>query len=293
MVDKKKEEAAPVNENKAGAIPDKEVKATETAPKQSASKGEYAEGNMKFLQGFNPGLEINDDNYVSTMEKTLAETIMPRMAAYDNANTNLKAMIHGNPKLGKVLSDMAKGAKFEEALPRYYDPNGFKLAPGDPDYNAWEAANKQRMDDYTKDMDRQTQIENNRKKSEETISAWFAEKEMGDEAKQEYGSFVSELLERAYSGEVTPEFLNKMKYAMDYKDDVAKAAEAGEIKGRNEKIVTEKMEEDTALKGDKLPVVDGGGAKEKVEPKPDNADPLVQSLRKMNKRTSVLPGNNY
>lgn len=285
MVDKKKE-------NKGEMLADKEVKAAEVAPKKSESKGEYAETNRSFLQGLNPGLEINDDNYVSTMEKTLAETIMPRMTAYDDANKNLKAMVHGNPNLGKVLSDMAKGAKFEEALPRYYDPNGFKLEPGDPDYIKWEAAGKQRMADYEKDMDRQTQMENNRKKSEETINAWFEEKQMDDDSKKEYGSFVSELLERAYAGEVTPEFLNKMKYAMDYKDDVAKAAEAGEVKGRNEKIVTEKLEEDTALKGDKLPVIDGGGATEKVEEKPDNANPLVKSLRGMKQRTSVLP-NNY
>lgn len=286
-------EVKPVGESAAEAIPDKESKAVETAPTSTTSKGEYYEDNVSYLQGLNPDVEINDDNYVSTMEKSLAESIRPKMQAYDSANTNLKAMIHGDPKLGMVLSDMAKGAKFEEALPRHYDPASFTMAEGDPDYLAWEAANTQRKADFDKDLDRQTQMSNARLASEKTIGAWFEESKMDDDAKKEYGAFVSDMLEKAYSGEVTSEFLNKMKYAMDYKDDVAKATEVGEVKGRNEKIVTEKMAEDTSLKGDNLPVIDGGGATEKVEELPDTGNPLVQSLRGMSNRKSVIPGNNY
>lgn len=274
----------------AEVLPDKESKATETK-EATTSKGEYADVASNYLKGLNPGLEINDDNYVSTMEQTLAEKIMPRMQAYDEANTNLRAMMHGNPKLGKVLADMAKGARFEEALPRYYDVSGFKLEPGDPDYTKWEAANKQRMTEYQASLDRETQMENNRKKSEEVISSWFSEKGLDDKGKEEYGSFVSDLLERAYAGEITPEFLNKLYYAMTYQDDLAKAQKAGEIKAKNEKIAMETLKEDTALKGDKLPVIDGGAAKEKVEPKPDNANPLVQGLRSMGQKKTVLPGN--
>lgn len=272
-------------------IPDKEqVQVEEQA--STTSEGEYKGAVTEYLKSVNGEEDINDDNYTTVLEKTVAEHVIPRMKAYDQANTNLKAMIHGDPKLGRILADMAKGARFEEVLPRYYDANDFLMQPGDPDYSKWEAANKERMASYQNSLDAETQLENNRIKSEETIRSWFEEKGLQDTERKEYGSFVAELLDRAYAGEITTEFLNKMFYAWKYQDDVAEAEKVGELRGRNAKIVNEKMEEDLQKEGDGLPVIEGGVTKEKEAPIEESpADPLVQSLRERNKRTPVIPGN--
>ena len=274
-----------------------EIKKAETAstnPDDAAnasaeSQGEYKGNVMEFLQKGDPDLEINDDNYVGLMEKAMSEDVIPKINAYDDANNNLRAMMADNPNLGKVLADMSKGAKFEEALPRYYDTQAMVLEEGDPDYVKWEAANKERMGRYQENLDLETQLENNRAKSKTVINSWFKERGMPDEEKGEYGAFVKGVLERAYEGEVTPEFLNKMYYAMKYKDDVAGAAAAGEVKGKNAAIV-----EDDALekaKGDGMPSIEGGVVEQEAEALPDNADPFVQGLRGMASRKSVIDGN--
>jgi len=271
----------------------KKVETTSTDPeaKSSAeSAGEYKDDVVSFLKKDNPDLEVTDDNYLSLMEKTMAGEVIPKMNAYDEANVNLRAMMSDNPNLSKVMADMAKGAKFEEALPRYYDTQGMVLEEGDPDYTKWEAANKDRMFRYKEDLDRETQLENNRVKSQATIQEWFDNKELSDTDKGEYGTFVKETLARAYEGEVTQEFLNKMYYAMKYKDDVAGAAAAGEVKGKNATIV-----EDDALvegrNGDGIPSISGGSTEAKTEALPDTADPFVRGLRGMSSRKSVIDGN--
>lgn len=264
----------------------------EQPAEKTTSHGEYREVNAAYMKEMYPETEIGDDNYDAMVQKTMAEHFIPKMKGYDEANKKLRAMMSTEPELGKILADMAQGATFVEVLPRYVDVENLKLEPGDPDYTKWEANNKTRMESYQANMDRKTQIENNQRKSMETIASWFEEKKFEDNQKEEYAQFVSDLLERAYQGELTTEFLNKMFYAMNYEKDMEQAEKLGEVRGRNEKIVAEDLEEKGKMAGDGLPVVSGGAAKEK-EVTPDNASPIVKALRQMTTKKSVLPGNSY
>lgn len=273
------------------ARPNKKPTETETYKDRSTSMGEYREGNMEYMKGMYPDMEMNDENYDEMLNKTM-HGMIPKMKSFEENNMKIKAMMEDEPKLASILADMAQGAKFEMILPKYIDVKNMELMPGDPDYNEWEANNKYRMDNYQKSMDRKQMLENNQMKSMEVINSWFEEKKMEDDKKKEYGMFVADLLDRGYSGEITPEFLNKMYYAMNYEKDMAMAEEAGEVRGKNEKITMMKKEEKEMMDGDGLPNVEGGGSKEK-EMKPDNSNPLEKSLKKMTMRKSVLPGNGY
>jgi hypothetical protein len=271
-------------------LSDKENKQVETSPNKTTSTGEYRETNMSFMKKLMPDVEITDGNYTEVAERAMAEHMIPKLKAYGEANDNLKAMMHGEQKLAKILTDMAQGAKFEEVLPRYVDVENLRLEPGDPDYSTWEANNKKRKMEYKENLDRQTQLENNQMASRQNIEKFFEEKGMDDEAKGEYGAFVGNMLDRAYAGEITPEFLNKMYHAMKYKDDVQAAEAAGAIKVKNEKIVEKKMR---SKKGDGLPVINGGGSAEQKGQAPDNADALTKSLRAFTGKKSVLGGDGY
>jgi hypothetical protein len=279
-------------EMKSEMVEQKEPTMTEQSAEKTTSHGEYREANESYMKSMYPDTEINDGNYDEMVAKTMAEHFIPKMKGYQEANEKLRAMMTSEPELGKILADMAQGAKFVEILPRYVDVQNLKLEPGDPDYSTWEANNKARMESYHQNLDRQTQLQNNQRKSMETIASWFEEKGFGDEDQKGFTSFVSELLDRAYSGEITPEFLNKMYYAMNYEEDVKKAEEVGAVKGRNEKIVVEDLEESAMKAGDGMPVITGGVSAEKEE-RPDNADPLTKSLRGLKNKKSVLPGNTY
>lgn len=272
------------------ATSDKQEVVAEKSPKKSESKGEYREGNMEYMKNVFPDAEINDDNYAEMMDRTMSEHVRPRMESYNKANNNLKAMVNSEPKFAMILGDMAKGAKFEEALPRYLDTRNLKLMPGDPDYTTWEANNKTRETNYAAEQEYKKKIDDNKKKSEVTITDWYEKKGMDDAAKKEYGMFVANSLDRAYAGEMDEDFLDKMYYAMNYKNDVAKAEEVGTIKGKNDKIVEEKLKEKNNTKGDGMPVIDGGVAKVE-ETTPETGNALEKGLRMRGKKKSVIPGN--
>lgn len=267
-----------------------EVKTPEPKKKVIPTVNKHREGNLAYMKSVYPDTEISDDNWGESMNNAMGEHALPKLKRYDEANNNLMAMVGGEPELSKILADMAQGAKFTEVLPRYVDIENLKLAPGDPDYTKWQANNKQRKTDYQSSLDRKTQIENNQIKSQKTIEAFFSEKKMDDTAKKEYGSFVADLLDRAYAGELTTEFLNKMFHAKNYVDDVKTAEVVGTVKGKNEKIVTEEMKDKKKKQGDGLPDINGGNAREK-ETTPDTADEFTKSLRKITSRKPIIKGN--
>ena len=271
---------------------DKQPTQAETYQKSSASAGEYREANMEYMRGAYPDMELNDENYDEMLNKTVHEFLVPKLKGYEENNTKIKAMMEAEPQLAQILADMARGARFEQVLPRYVDVPNLKLEPGDPDYTEWEANNKYRMDNYQQGLDRKTQLENNQRKSQEVIASWFEEKQMKDDDKKEFGMYVADLLDRAYSGEITQEFLNKMYYAMNYEKDIASAEDAGRVAGRNEKIVEGKMKEDKQKTGDGMPVTSGGASKEK-ETKPDNRNDFEKGLSRMVTKQPIIKGNGY
>lgn len=276
----------------AEAMSDKQVAKTEESSKgKTTSSGEYRDSNMEYLKQMNPGMEITDENYVPAIEKTFSE-IAPKMDSYNRANEKFKTMMQGEPILQKVVSDVAQGASFVETLPRYLDISNLEPKPGDPDYIKWEENNARRQSEYKQAQERQAQIKDNEARSMETIKKFFGNIGLADEDQKNFAKFIIELMDRAYSGEITETFLNKMYHAWKYDDDVKVAEQVGRTAGRNEKIVTEKLKSDKMKKGDGLPDIEGGAVKE-AEKKMDNADDLTKGLRQIVGKKSILGGGEY
>ncbi len=272
----------------ATAIPDKETKGTEeTGQEKTTSVGEYKEANMKYLKGMNPDAEINDDNYGTMLEKSFSE-MAPKMERFNKANDKFKQMMNAEPVMAKVMADVSQGSKFVPALARYVDFSSMTPVEGDPDYTEWEANNAKRMEEWTASQERNKSIEENVAKSEATVSSWMEKKQLKDEEAKSFASFVTELFDKAYSGEVTENFLNRMFQAWKYEDDVKTAEEVGITKGKNAKIMEEKFDEEKAKTGDGMPFVDGGKAKEEETKK---ESPIMSGLRSAVNKKSILSGN--
>jgi Asp-tRNA(Asn)/Glu-tRNA(Gln) amidotransferase C subunit len=283
MADNKKEKTGEV-------ISDKEETVAGKSPETTTSKGEYREANMEYMKGMYPDSEINDDNYSDMIERTMSEKLIPTAKKYHEGNEKLKALMHSEGKLAMILGDMGKGAKFEEVLPKYVDVRNLELKPGDPDYTVWEANNKHREDTYKQAMSREEEIRNNTNETMRIMSDWFKEQNMDEGMQKEYGDFVTKFLDEAYAGKMSKDFHNAMKRLMNYDSDMKKETEAAEIKGRNAKIVEEKMAEKEKKAGDGYPVIEGGQSKQKETKKvEDNA--LVKGLKGRQNRKSVIPGN--
>ena len=283
MADNKEEKTGEV-------ISDKEKTVAEKSPQATTSTGEYREANMEYMRNMYPDSEINDDNYGEMMDKTMSEKLIPTAKKYHEGNEKLKALMHSEGKLAMILGDMGKGAKFEEVLPKYVDVRNLELKPGDPDYTVWEANNKHREDTYKESMSREEEIRNNTNETMRIMSEWFKDQNMDEGMQKEYGDFVTKFLDEAYAGKMSKDFHNSMKRLMTYDADMKNATEAAEIKGKNAKIVEEKMEEKQKKSGDGMPVIEGGAAKQD-ETKNVKGNKLVEGLKSRNQKRSVIPGN--
>jgi len=279
-------------------IPDKEVVKVglnENGAPASTSTGEYSEekkavlGAMKAHYG--EDVSADDGEYTSKLEGMVASDLLPKagkLKSYDEANTKLLAMMDSEPELSGILSDMGKGAKFIPSLKKHIDVATVMALPDDDsDQTSWESNAKAREDKYTAENQRKAELAANEEKSLATIEKFVADKHLEGEECENFGKMVADFLDRAYSGDITEQFLETMYYHMNRDKDLEEASTLGELKGRNAKIANAKFDEKDYA-GDGMPHLSGsaGGSDEEV---PNEIDPMVASLNKhLDSNRSIL-----
>lgn len=191
------------------------------------------------------------------------------------ANKKIIEVLESEPVIGEMIKDISKGAGFKEALSRNVDIKDIQPIEGDPDYDIWNKNLTNRQKRMQDQDDLRNSLLKNQDTSMEAIKEFAKENELSDEEANEFLNTLDGVLSNVYKGNVTKEFLGMMKTALNSKNDIANAKEAGEIKGRNEKIETIKQEAKPA--GDGLPNLSSSQTKEK-EPVKTKPDPFNDSL---------------
>ncbi len=245
--------------DKSGKLTDKETTKAEVAGNKSTkttSEGEYSEAkkaSMKSMKEYyGDDAEINDDNYGDMMEKMVSEDYGPskkKLSSYDESNRNILAMMDSEPELSGILSDMGKGAKFAEALPKYMDVQSLSEAGEGGDIPNWEENRKYRMKSFDERQSRLRNYDKNLELAGQAFGAFVSEKGLEEAQVNEFAQFVAKLIEDASVGKVSNDFLQAAYYAKNYESDVLDAAKQAEIKAKNEKIEA-KMRTDKDFKGD-------------------------------------------
>jgi len=242
-----------------GKIADKETTKAEVAGNRSTkttSQGEYSDSkkaSIKHMKAYyGDETEITDENYGGMMEKMVSEDYGPakkKLQSYDESNKNILAMMDSEPELSGILSDMGKGAKFAEALPKYMDLQSLSEAGEGGDIPNWEENHTNRMKSYDKKQSRLRDYDNNIELAGQTFGSFVAEKGMKEAQINEFASFVAQLIDDASKGKISNDFLQAAYYAKNYESDVLDAAKQAEIKAKNTKIETE-MRTAKDFKGD-------------------------------------------
>jgi len=279
-------------------IPDKvqvKVGENENGAQATNSAGEYSEekkavlGAMKAHYGSD--VAADDGEYTSKLEGMVASDLLPKankLKSYDEANTKLLAMMDDEPELAGTLADMGKGSKFIPALRRHVDLKAIMDLPDDDsDETSWESNSKAREAKYAADNQRKSELAANEEKSLATIEKFVADKNMEGEECTKFGTLVADLLDRAYSGDITEQFLETMYYHMNRDKDLEEASTIGELKGRNAKISNAKFDEKDYA-GDGMPHLSGSAGGSEDE-QPNELDPMVASLNKhLDSNRSIL-----
>jgi len=280
-----------------GKIADKETTKAEVAGNKSAkttSQGEYSDAKKASIKHmkeyYGEESEINDDNYTDKMEKMVSEDYGPskkKLKSYDETNRNILAMMDSEPDLSGILSDMGKGAKFAEALPKYVDVQSLAEAGEGGDIPNWEENRKCRMKSFDERQSRLKSYDKNLELAGQAFASFIGEKGLEGPQVDEFAQFVAKLIDDASKGSISNDFLQAAYYAKNYQSDVLDAAKQAEIKAKNEKIEV-KMKTDKDFKGDGTADISTGSSEAQVQGGKGNS--FAKKLEKSIKRQQFRIG---
>lgn len=210
------------------------------------------------------------------------------------ANDSLVKIFRSDPTLTKVIKNMISGASFQEALARNMDLDTLKKVEGDPDHDKWAKAKEDRLTDLKSRDEHNETIDANRQQSMKDMGEFFTENKISDEEAGKFAESIDRVLQDVFDGKISKEFLSMMRKAMEFDTAVGNAAAQGEIKAKNEKIETMKVDAEKE-KGDGVPVLDSKNT-EKESDKAPVLGPVEKSLKQhleRGKNLEVLlgPGN--
>lgn len=163
-------------------------------------------------------------------------------------------LIASDKDLALILNDMlVNKLPFRAALARSVDLEGLTPQQGEDDYEAWDKAYKERIDQNRKMAERQKEIDSNEEKSFENIDKFCQERGYDEDAKNAIVDFINEIFDSIVMKNVSPELLAKIDKARTYDSAVRDAALEGEVKGRNANIEAQRVEEMEKEEGDGIP----------------------------------------
>ena len=258
------------------------VGANENKTPATTSEGEYSEEKKAVMSAmksyYGEDVAPDSEDYTVKLEKMVATDFIPKaskLKSYDEANVKLIAMMEDEPELSGILSDMSKGAKFTQVIGRYVDP--MTLPKDESDIAEWEKNAKMREEKHEARMKREAELAENEERSIAVIEKFVADKKLEGENVTKFAQLVADFLDRAYSGDITEQFLEVMYYYMNRDKEIAEASEMAALKAKNEKIATEKFSE-KEYAGDGLPSLAGSGAGS-VGKAEENLDPITRNLK--------------
>lgn len=270
-------------------LPDKEIVSlgtNENKTPATSSEGEYSEEKKQVLSAmkahYGEDLSPDSEDYTSKLEGMVATDLLPKVGklkSYDEANTKIIAMMEAEPVLSSIMTEVGQGRKFMNSVKSHMSELDADIPEDDSDMAAWENNAKMRESKYNEKLARQAEIASNEEKSMATLEAFISEKGLDDANKIKFGQLIADFLDRAYSGDITKQFLEIMYYYMNRDTELAKASEMGEIRGKNAKIEKTKFAEEDYT-GDGLPDINSGGGISGNEEDKTVSDPVLASLNR-------------
>jgi hypothetical protein len=260
-------EQKPDDPPKAKAEPEKK----EESEKKDEPKGDVKEKFFERVKKSFPGQEFTSEEEMMEATMSHLNDLEIYVQENDEANEKVVAVLKEQPEIGEIIRDMSKGATFEEALARHVDIEALKPAEGDPDFEKWEQARKDRKSRIKAAKEFQLMLHQNRVSSAKNVEKFRTEKQLSEPEMNEFAGTLQKTLSDIMDGHYTVDFLNMMYKALKYDEAVEENRRQGEIKGKNAKIEELKGKKDD--KGDGIPHVASQG-----QPDPPKGNPVAKGI---------------
>ena len=233
-----------------------------------------------------PDREFASDDEVNSALTERLDGLEKYEESTKSLHSKLDMVLRSEPVVGSLIKDISKGATFMEALSRNVDLDELKPVEGDPDYEAWGKNLESRKQSMAEREAKAKTMQENFDMSLNEIKAFAEENGMAETDAQKFLSSVDELISEVVDGKLTKSTLSRLKKALDYDMDVQSAMQAGEVKGRNQKIETMRASEPE--RGDGLPAITSSSTLED-KPKPVvKTDDWSKAVESANKRKKLV-----
>lgn len=236
----------------------------ETVDTQVVETEKPASRSRTFMQSRYPDAKWDDDEQYENSLADHLENTDKALSDYKANDEAILELLELNPEFALVLEDIGKGIPPRIALERHIGLSELTPEEGDTDWDDFASTRNQRLDAKRKSDEEIAMRTSNLESSNKRLSDFVESKADWEEPKREgFVKFIQDYLYELGRGELTDKTLQMLSDAYTHDEDVAEAAEAGKIEGRNQKI-TRRIKKESAV--DNIP--DGGGANPAPEPKP-------------------------
>lgn len=175
-----------------------------------------------------------------------------RIAKYEEDERRLSDMMMADPRAAQILVDMSNGADVATSLVRLFG-NEIKDAIDDPDrLEEMAEANKEYVERVAKNKQYEEMYKENLEHTIVDIDMVQREMGLSDEQVDKAMALLQSIVSDGVMGKFTPDNIKMALKAISHDEDVALAAEEGEVKGRNTRI-EEKLRK--SAKGDGMPTI--------------------------------------
>ncbi len=217
------------------------------------------------MKGYYPEKDYPDDTSVMDDAHSKIGELDNYKQENEAANQQIIDAVESEPVLGAVISDVIKGMTFRAAIARHFDPEDLAGEHGDPDFESIETNRQERLSKKSENETFLQELQQNIQASQEEIKGFAEDNGMTEEDAASFLTNVTSVLEDAYKGKITKDFLARMYTAENHEKEVAAAAENGVIEGKNMAIDEKKELNSSAKAGDGLPQITAGANKQAPE----------------------------
>ena len=230
-------------------------------------RGRYADANPQ-----------SDQDWDELTERGFAED-EDRIKFFEDNNKVIEDILDSDKDAAAVISEMiVNGTPFRAAVAKFFDPEDLVAKEGDDDYEYYQKSSDERKRLGKEFRARADEKRANEKEAYDNIDAFAEKNGLDSAAKDAFISFINTLYNDLSVLRLSAETLEKLYKAMNYDKDVAAAAEAAEIDGKNAAIEAKRVKKAAEVAADGVPTPAGGSAPvpEKPRRKPSIFDEIPE-----------------
>ncbi len=218
-------------------------------------------GSRKRLRDRYPDIIPQDDAGWEELSLRYMDDTDAELGKYKDSESKVTELVSVYPEFGELVFNMVEGKMpLRAAIAKVFSQEDLIPQEGDDDYEAYKKAYGERVEQKGKRDAQTKEIDENEKKSMETIDQFAADKGLSDDQKEQLIGLINDHFTELLYKRISPEMLEGFLKQMSFDAAVSDAEKVGEIRGRNENIEAKRAETKRKESGDGLPNAGGGGA---------------------------------